>query len=122
MSPIARSVIRFTQRIKNSARRNQTLDLIKAATKQPDLAHFTIAMCNIKPSISLNTWLNTPTLYRNLLYTSYNEPRSYATVLLATQEQADTNKLQVIHIFYDADRKYAGHELFPERTNKITDK
>lgn len=32
ISPIARSAVRFTQRIRNQALRNRTLDLIEAAT------------------------------------------------------------------------------------------
>ena len=43
MSPIARSAVRLTQRIRDSGLRNRTLSLVQEATKQPDLAHFTVA-------------------------------------------------------------------------------
>jgi hypothetical protein len=43
MSPIPRSLVKFTQRIRNPALRNLTLSLIEEATQKPDLAHFTIA-------------------------------------------------------------------------------
>ncbi|KAF1821333.1 uncharacterized protein K489DRAFT_403091 [Dissoconium aciculare CBS 342.82] len=123
MSPITRSVVRFTQRIKNSAVRNQTLALIEVASKQPDLAHFTIAECLLvlKPfSITLiviqavvTMLFDCSGLSRNPTHTSHNEPRPHATVLLATKEQADANRAQAIHIFHDETGNYSGHELFP---------
>lgn len=44
MAPIARQAIKFTQRIRNSALRNLTLNLIVDASKTPELAHFTNAI------------------------------------------------------------------------------
>lgn len=43
MAPIARTVVKFTQRIRDQALRYTTLNLIEEATKQPDLAAFTRA-------------------------------------------------------------------------------
>jgi hypothetical protein len=43
MSPIARNVIKFTQKIRDPILRNLTLTMIEEATKTSDLARFTIA-------------------------------------------------------------------------------
>ena len=43
MSPIARNLVKHTQRIRDSTLRYKTLKLIEEATKQPGLARFTIA-------------------------------------------------------------------------------
>lgn len=43
MSPILRSAVKFTQRIRNPEMRKLTLSLIETATKDPELAPFTVA-------------------------------------------------------------------------------
>ncbi|KAF2449340.1 hypothetical protein P171DRAFT_480429 [Karstenula rhodostoma CBS 690.94] len=103
MSPIAHSAVKFTQRIRNSQLRHLTLNLVHEATKQPDLAHFTVAK------------LKNPT------HTSHTDPERHATVLLATEEQAKTNKSHTVHIYHDENGKYTGHQMYPERSNKGSD-
>ncbi|EON65279.1 hypothetical protein W97_04517 [Coniosporium apollinis CBS 100218] len=103
MSPIPRYAVRLTQRIKNSAFRNRTLDLVEEATKQPDLAHFTRA------------------ILKNPAHTSHTDPREHATAMLATEEQAARNRAQTIHIYFDPNGRYIGHMLYPERDQKPSD-
>ena len=43
MSPIPRNLVKLTQRIRNPALRNLTLNLIEEASQKPDLSRFTIA-------------------------------------------------------------------------------
>lgn len=54
MSPIPRTLVRLTQRIRNPTLRNRTLNLIERATQEPDLTHFTQAMLKyeISPPIT----------------------------------------------------------------------
>ncbi|GAM44034.1 hypothetical protein TCE0_060f19332 [Talaromyces pinophilus] len=103
MSPIPRSLVKFTQRIRNPALRNLTLSLIEEATQKPDLAHFTIATL------------------KNPSHTSHTDPRPHATVVLATEEQFQNNKGQTVHIYHDAQGRYDGHILYQERENKPSD-
>jgi hypothetical protein len=44
MPPIARHLIKMTQRIRDSTKRYNTLKLVEAATKEPGLLHFTTAI------------------------------------------------------------------------------
>ncbi|UPX16753.1 uncharacterized protein EKO05_0007139 [Ascochyta rabiei] len=103
MSPIAHSAVKFTQRIRDTVLRHKTLNLIHQATKQPDLAHFTVAT------------LKNPT------HTSHTDSRQHATVLLATEEQVKSNKSQTVHIYHDDNGNYAGHRIYVERQNKTSD-
>ncbi|GLB05558.1 hypothetical protein AtubIFM57258_000847 [Aspergillus tubingensis] len=103
MSPIPRHVVKFTQRIRNPAVRNLTLSLIEEATKQPDLAHFTIATL------------------KNPSHTSHTDPRPHATVLFASDDQFKSNKAQTAHIYHDGEGRYDGHRLYEERDNKPSD-
>ncbi|KAF2628839.1 hypothetical protein BU25DRAFT_409864 [Macroventuria anomochaeta] len=103
MSPIAHSAVKFTQRIRNSNLRHLTLNLIHEATKQPELAHFTVAK------------LKNPT------HTSHTDSKQHTTVLLATEEQAKTNKSHTVHIYHDEIGNYTGHRIYPERQNKESD-
>ncbi|KAF4463878.1 hypothetical protein FALBO_9291 [Fusarium albosuccineum] len=103
MSPIPRSLVVMTQRIKNHALRNNTLNLVERATHERDLAHFTQAM------------LKNPT------HTSNSDPTPHVTVLLATARQAEANKSQALHIYHDDNWNYTGHMLYEERDNKRTD-
>ena len=43
MSPIARSAVKFTQKIRDATKRTLTLTMIEEATKSNELAHFTSA-------------------------------------------------------------------------------
>ncbi|KAM3414795.1 hypothetical protein BST61_g9944 [Cercospora zeina] len=70
MAPIARSLIKLTQRIKDVSKRNSTLNLVERATYEPDLAHFT------------NAVLKNPT------HTSNSDSTPHVTALLATDDQA----------------------------------
>ena len=42
-------------------------------------------------------------------------------MLLATEEQAQNNKSQTVHIYHDDNGNYTGHSLYPERQNKASD-
>ncbi|KAI0867388.1 hypothetical protein GGS24DRAFT_495373 [Hypoxylon argillaceum] len=103
MSPIPRAAVQFTQRIRNPAVRNRTLNLIEIATMQSDLSHFTGAVL------------------KNPSHTSHTDLKPHATVRLATNEQAARQVSQTVHIYHDEDGNYDGHQLFPERPDKKSD-
>ncbi|EMF10932.1 uncharacterized protein SEPMUDRAFT_150880 [Sphaerulina musiva SO2202] len=100
MSPIARSAIKLTQKLRDSAYRTQMLDLVQEAINKPELAHFTVAT------------------FKNASHTSPSDPREHATVFLATEEQAKNNKAQAVHIYHDKDYKFTGYSLWQERENR----
>lgn len=58
---------------------------------------------------------------RNPTHTSHTDSRPHATVLLATEDQANNNKSHTVHIYHDENGNYTGHSLYPERQNKTTD-
>ncbi|KAK9243962.1 hypothetical protein V1506DRAFT_347311 [Lipomyces tetrasporus] len=107
MSPIPRQLVKFTQRIRNPALRNLTLNLIEEASQKPDLAHFTIVILNLP-------WK------KSITHESYR-PQTHATALFATEEQFKNNKAHTAHIYHDEQGRYAGHTLYPERENKPSD-
>ncbi|KAI9733991.1 MAG: hypothetical protein M1834_002648 [Cirrosporium novae-zelandiae] len=93
MASIARSGVKFTQRLRDQALRNSTLSLIEEATTKPDLAHFTRAMLKIPA------------------HTSHCNSKEHATVRLATEEQAAANK--ALGTRFDFKRPFLG-SLDPE--------
>ncbi|QPH18577.1 hypothetical protein C2857_003653 [Epichloe festucae Fl1] len=103
MPPIPRGLVIFTQRIRNSALRNRTLNLIERATQEQDLAHFTKARL------------------KNPSHTSRSDPIPHVTVLLSTDTQTELDRAQAVHIYHDEDWNYKGHTLYEERINKSTD-
>ncbi|KAL5362278.1 hypothetical protein BJX96DRAFT_177012 [Aspergillus floccosus] len=103
MSPIERNLVRFTQRIRNAALRNLTLNLIEEASKKPDLAPFTIATL------------------KNPSHTSHTDTKPHVTVLFSTDEQSKNNKAHPVHIYHDEQGHYAGHTMYQERDNKPSD-
>ncbi|PSN59104.1 hypothetical protein BS50DRAFT_605332 [Corynespora cassiicola Philippines] len=103
MSPIARSAVKFTQRIRNSELRNRTLSLIEEATKRPDLAGFTQAVL------------------KNPAHTSHTDTREHVTARLSTAEQANKGVAQTVHIYFDKNGQYDGHQLYQERSEKKED-
>ncbi|KAL4921838.1 hypothetical protein BDW62DRAFT_173491 [Aspergillus aurantiobrunneus] len=103
MSPIPRNLVKLTQRIRNPALRNLTLNLIEEASQKPDLDHFT------------NATLKNPS------YTSHTDTRPHATVLFATEEQFKNNRAQTAHVYHEEQGRYAGHTLHQERDNKPSD-
>ncbi|KAI9701738.1 MAG: hypothetical protein M1820_006366 [Bogoriella megaspora] len=103
MSPIARSMVKFTQRIRNNDLRNQTLKLVEQATQSPELAHFTQA------------------ILKNPSHTSNTDSKPHATVRFATEEQNASGKAQTAHLYYDTNGEYSGHTLYPERGEKKED-
>ena len=108
MSPIPRNLVKFTQRIRNPALRNLTLNLIEEASQKPDLSRFTIA--TLKQAQTINP-----------SHTSHTDTRPHATVLFATEEQSKNNKAQTAHVYHDEQGRYAGHILYQERDNKPSD-
>ncbi|KAI0102124.1 hypothetical protein GGR51DRAFT_527898, partial [Nemania sp. FL0031] len=101
--PIPRQAVRIAQTLKNPAVREMTMNLVEAASRQPDLAVFTMATL------------------KNTSHTSNSDPRPHVTVLVATEEQARADRCHAVHIYHDGNWNYTGHELFPERNRKITD-
>ncbi|KAF2235378.1 hypothetical protein EV356DRAFT_500641 [Viridothelium virens] len=103
MSPIARSMVQFTQRIRNQDVRDKTLKLIEQATQSPELAHFTKA------------------IRRSPSHTSHTDSRPHATVRFATDAQNAAGKAQTAHLYYDDNWNHASHTLYPEREEKKDD-
>lgn len=65
--------------------------------------------------------IDTDPIGRNPRHTSHPDPKSHATVRLATDDQAKRGVSQTVHIYHDANGAYAGHVLYPERPNKKED-
>ncbi|KAI0906921.1 hypothetical protein F4823DRAFT_605340 [Ustulina deusta] len=100
MSPISRYSVRMTRNIRDPDVLDMSLNLIEAATQQPDLARFTVA-----------TLLNSS-------HTSGSDRRPHVTALLATDAQVQAGRRHAIHIYHDGCGNYTGHKLFPERKNR----
>lgn len=53
--------------------------------------------------------------YRSPSHTSNSDPRAHVTASLATEAQAAAGKAQIVHIYHDEKKNYAGHALYPEQ-------